>query len=288
MRHPTSGSEASSPISRNTTNPQLPKSQITEILSRGDNQFWRAATSKEGEQEFLLGWALDILINWEIEGLRRREEPAGCGTAGRRRLADAADQLAARQSAEPVEFFPSPGSGAAERRDDARRRAKGAARRAARTHRRPPQEIQLPAASRGADRGNLVARRQSKFLACCHGERGRAGIPAGLGARHPDQLGVEGLRRRKEPAGCGAAGRRRRGTSPSRSPKPADPRPPGFGPGHQHGAPGWRAQPHDLPAHARRPSITAQPAIPSATTPSSHQVPHQVLAASPANTAIAR
>ena len=34
-------------------------------LSRGDNRFWRAATSNDGEQEFLLGWALDILINWE-------------------------------------------------------------------------------------------------------------------------------------------------------------------------------------------------------------------------------
>src|SRR6266516_4730248 len=58
--------------------------------------------------------------------------------------------------------------------------------------------------------------------------------------------------------------------------------------GTQHGTPGGDAQPHDRPAHARRPSITAQPAIPSATTPSSHQAPHRVLAASPANTAIAR
>jgi len=38
-------------------------------------------------------------------------------------------------------------------------------------------------------------------------------------------------------------------------------------------AAGWQAQPHDRPAHARRPSATAQPAIPSATTPSSHQAP---------------
>jgi hypothetical protein len=45
--------------------PQLSEAQITEILSRGDNRFWRAATSNDGEQEFLLGWALDILINWE-------------------------------------------------------------------------------------------------------------------------------------------------------------------------------------------------------------------------------
>jgi hypothetical protein len=45
--------------------PNLPEAQISEILSRGDNRFWRAATATEGEQEFLLGWALDILINWE-------------------------------------------------------------------------------------------------------------------------------------------------------------------------------------------------------------------------------
>src|SRR6266566_5064592 len=57
---------------------------------------------------------------------------------------------------------------------------------------------------------------------------------------------------------------------------------------NQHGAPGWHAQPHARPIQARRPSTTAQPAIPSATTPSSHQTPHSVLAASPANTAIAR
>ena len=48
------------------------------------------------------------------------------------------------------------------------------------------------------------------------------------------------------------------------------------------------AQPQDLPAQARRPSMTAQPAIPSATAPSSHQTPNRVLAASPANTASAR
>lgn len=51
---------------------------------------------------------------------------------------------------------------------------------------------------------------------------------------------------------------------------------------------GWHAHAHDLPAHARRPSTNAQPAIPSATTPSSHQAPNSVLAASPANTAMAR
>jgi hypothetical protein len=52
-------------------------------------------------------------------------------------------------------------------------------------------------------------------------------------------------------------------------------------------SPGWHVQLQDFPAHARRPSATAQPAILSATTPSSHQAPHSVLAASPTNTAIA-
>jgi hypothetical protein len=51
---------------------------------------------------------------------------------------------------------------------------------------------------------------------------------------------------------------------------------------------GWHAQLHDLPVQARRPSMTAQPAMPSATTPSSHHAPSSVFAASPANTAIAR
>jgi hypothetical protein len=53
----------------------------------------------------------------------------------------------------------------------------------------------------------------------------------------------------------------------------------------QQQVPGSDAQLHDLPDHARRPSASAQPAIPSATTPSSHQAPSSVLAASPANTA---
>ena len=51
---------------------------------------------------------------------------------------------------------------------------------------------------------------------------------------------------------------------------------------------GEQAQPQDRPAQARRPSTTAQAAMPSATTPSSHQAPHRVLATSPAKTAMAR
>jgi hypothetical protein len=58
--------------------------------------------------------------------------------------------------------------------------------------------------------------------------------------------------------------------------------------GSQQHVPGEDAQPHDRPAHAHRPSTTAQAAIPSATTLSTHQAPSSVLAASPANTAIAK
>jgi hypothetical protein len=53
-------------------------------------------------------------------------------------------------------------------------------------------------------------------------------------------------------------------------------------------SPGWHVRLQDFPAHARRPSAPAQPSVPSATTPSSHQAPYSVLAASPTNTAIAR
>ena len=45
--------------------PELSDANIAEILSRGDNRYWRATESGEGEQEYLLGWMIDILMNWE-------------------------------------------------------------------------------------------------------------------------------------------------------------------------------------------------------------------------------
>ena len=42
-------------------------------------------------------------------------------------------------------------------------------------------------------------------------------------------------------------------------------------------SPGSQAQPHDFPAQARRPSTTAQAAMPSATTPSSHMSVYTVI-----------
>jgi hypothetical protein len=45
--------------------PNLSEATISEVLSRGDNRYWRASETGEGEQEYLLGWMLDILIDWE-------------------------------------------------------------------------------------------------------------------------------------------------------------------------------------------------------------------------------
>jgi hypothetical protein len=45
--------------------PNLPEAKIAEVLSRGDNRYWNLAESSEGEQEYLLGWMIDILLNWE-------------------------------------------------------------------------------------------------------------------------------------------------------------------------------------------------------------------------------
>jgi hypothetical protein len=56
----------------------------------------------------------------------------------------------------------------------------------------------------------------------------------------------------------------------------------------QRGGSGGHSETHDFLAHARRPSTTVQSAMPSATRSFSHQAPHSVLAARPANTAIAR
>jgi hypothetical protein len=45
--------------------PNLSEAKIAEVLSRGDNRYWRVSETGEGEQEYLLGWMLDILIDWE-------------------------------------------------------------------------------------------------------------------------------------------------------------------------------------------------------------------------------
>ena len=45
--------------------PQLSDGQVTEILSRGDNRFWRDLESPDGEREFLMGWTIANLLSWE-------------------------------------------------------------------------------------------------------------------------------------------------------------------------------------------------------------------------------
>jgi hypothetical protein len=45
--------------------PNLPDERIREVLTRGDGRFWRVAQDNRVEQEYLFGWELDILVNWE-------------------------------------------------------------------------------------------------------------------------------------------------------------------------------------------------------------------------------
>ena len=45
--------------------PQLPEEKIGEVLSRGGGRLWRVAQDNPFEQEYLLGWVLDILLSWE-------------------------------------------------------------------------------------------------------------------------------------------------------------------------------------------------------------------------------
>ena len=45
--------------------PALSEARIAEILSRGDSRFLDIALPHDGEQDYLMGWALDILMSWE-------------------------------------------------------------------------------------------------------------------------------------------------------------------------------------------------------------------------------
>jgi hypothetical protein len=92
--------------------PHLPEPRIAEILSRGDNRFWLAATSSEGEQEFLMGWALDILINWESKDFdvaKNRQDAArlagGGEVAASLSWVEAADRVARAQGVPLLVFL---------------------------------------------------------------------------------------------------------------------------------------------------------------------------------------
>jgi len=59
--------------------PQLSEEKIREVLSRGDGRFWRVAEDHPDDQEYVLGWALDILVNWETRDFdvaKSREDAA--------------------------------------------------------------------------------------------------------------------------------------------------------------------------------------------------------------------
>jgi hypothetical protein len=45
--------------------PDLSEAKIAEVLSRGGNRYWRVGDHSECEQEYLLGWMIDILMHWE-------------------------------------------------------------------------------------------------------------------------------------------------------------------------------------------------------------------------------
>ena len=59
--------------------PDLPEEKIHEVLSRGDDRLWRQAERNQDEQEYLMGYMLDILINWEtreFEVAKSRQDAA--------------------------------------------------------------------------------------------------------------------------------------------------------------------------------------------------------------------
>jgi hypothetical protein len=59
--------------------PDLPEEKIREVLSRGDDRLWRQAERNPDEQEYLMGYMLNILINWEtreFEVAKSRQDAA--------------------------------------------------------------------------------------------------------------------------------------------------------------------------------------------------------------------
>lgn len=94
--------------------PDLSDGKIAEILSRGDNRYWRTTESGEGEQEYLLGWMIDILLNWETRDFdvaRDRHDAARLAGDGEVEATlswiEAADRVA-RERKVPLEVFLAP------------------------------------------------------------------------------------------------------------------------------------------------------------------------------------
>jgi lysophospholipase L1-like esterase len=94
--------------------PDLSEAQIAEVLSRGSNRYWHAGDQSEGEQEYLLGWMIDILMNWETRDFdvaKDRQDAARLAGNGEVEATlswiEAADRLA-REHKVPLQVFLAP------------------------------------------------------------------------------------------------------------------------------------------------------------------------------------
>jgi hypothetical protein len=94
--------------------PGLSREKIREVLSRGDGRLWRAAEGNPGEQEYLMGWMLDTLMNSEISDLdvaRSRQDAARLAGDGEVKATlswiEAADRVA-REHKVPLLVFLAP------------------------------------------------------------------------------------------------------------------------------------------------------------------------------------
>lgn len=95
--------------------PDMPEAKIAEVLSRGDNRYWQIADAKKGgEQEYLLGWMIDILLNWEtrdFEVAKDRKDAVRLAGGGQVEATlswiEAADRVA-REHKVPFEVFLAP------------------------------------------------------------------------------------------------------------------------------------------------------------------------------------
>jgi hypothetical protein len=94
--------------------PALSREKIREILSRGDGRLWRAAEEQVSEQEYLMGWMLDTLMNSETSAFdvaRSRQDAARLAGDGEVEATlswiEAADRVA-RQHKVPLVVFLAP------------------------------------------------------------------------------------------------------------------------------------------------------------------------------------
>jgi hypothetical protein len=91
--------------------PDLSEEKIREVLSRGDGRLWRVAEDHPDNQEYLLGWVLDILMSWETKDFdvaKSRDDAARLAGDGEVRATlswiEATDKVARAQGV-PLEVF---------------------------------------------------------------------------------------------------------------------------------------------------------------------------------------